>query len=102
MEDDRRLATSIRRSLGEAGVTVDVVVDGEEGLSAALGTPFDVLILDVMVPRINGLDVARRLRDKRVETPILMLTARDSIDDRVRGLRLAPTTTWSNRLPSAS
>ncbi len=86
VEDDRRLASSIRRSLGEAGIVIDVCYDGNEGLSAALATPFDVVILDVMLPGIDGFQVARTLRGRRVETPILMLTARDSVDDRVHGL----------------
>jgi DNA-binding response OmpR family regulator len=86
VEDDRRLANSVRRSLGEAGITLDVCHDGEEGLSAALSTPFDVVILDVMVPGMDGFEIASAMRKRRVETPILMLTARDSVDDRVRGL----------------
>ena len=86
VEDDRRLAASLRRSLIESRMAVDVAHDGEEGLAAAASTPYDVIVLDVMLPRLDGLEVTRRLRELRVETPILMLTARDGVDDRVAGL----------------
>ncbi|GAC1341276.1 MAG: response regulator transcription factor [Candidatus Dormibacteria bacterium] len=67
-------------------MAVDVTYDGDEGLAAGLTTPFDVLVLDVMLPGMNGLEVSRRLRDRHVHTPILMLTGRDAVDDRVLGL----------------
>jgi len=67
-------------------MAVDVAHDGEEGLAAASSTPYDVIVLDIMLPRLDGLEVTRRLREHRVETPILMLTARDGVDDRVGGL----------------
>jgi DNA-binding response OmpR family regulator len=86
VEDDRRLAESLRRSLTESRMTVDVSHNGEDGLAAANAYPYDVIVLDVMLPRLNGLEVTRRLREGRVETPILMLTARDAVDDRVAGL----------------
>ncbi len=86
VEDDHRLAASLRRSLVEARMAVDVVHDGEEAVAAGLGTPYDAIILDVMLPLLDGFEVTRRLRDQRVESPILMLTARDSVDDRVAGL----------------
>src|SRR2546423_13375418 len=86
VEDDHRLAASLRRNLGEAGIATDAVHDGEEGLEAAQLVPYDVILLDVMLPGLDGLEVSRRLRQARVHTPILMLTARDSVDDRVGGL----------------
>ena len=67
-------------------MAADVAHDGEEGLAAASSTPYDVIVLDIMLPRLDGLEVTRRLREHRVETPILMLTARDGVDDRVSGL----------------
>lgn len=86
VEDDRRLAESLRRSLVESRVAVDVSHNGEDALASATVNPYDVILLDVMLPRLNGLEVARRLRESNVETPILMLTARDAVDDRVAGL----------------
>ncbi len=67
-------------------MAVDNAYDGDEGLSGALATPYDVILLDVMLPGMDGFAVARQLRRKRVQTPILMLTARDAVDDRVAGL----------------
>ena len=67
-------------------MAVDVTHDGEDGLAAAASTPYDVIVLDIMLPRLNGFELTRRLRERGVETPILMLTARDAVDDRVAGL----------------
>jgi DNA-binding response OmpR family regulator len=86
VEDDRKLAASVRRGLEDAGLATDVVGDGAEALEAALTTAYDVILLDVMLPGMGGIEVSRRLRGRRVRAPILMLTARDSIDDRVTGL----------------
>jgi DNA-binding response OmpR family regulator len=86
VEDDHRLAASVRRGLEGAGIAADVVYDGEEAVIAALTAPYDVILLDVMLPRLDGVEVSRRLRRQRMQAPILMLTARDSIDDRVLGL----------------
>lgn len=87
VEDDRQVAGSLRRGLQEEGFGVDTVEDGEEAVSAALATPFDVVVLDVMLPgRLDGFGVCAQLRARRVRTPVLMLTARDAVDDRVRGL----------------
>jgi DNA-binding response OmpR family regulator len=86
VEDDHRLAAGIRRGLQDAGIAADTVFDGEEALEAARLTPYDVILLDVMLPRTDGIAVSRSLRSERVRVPILMLTARDSVDDRVLGL----------------
>jgi DNA-binding response OmpR family regulator len=86
VEDDHRLADSVRRGLEDEGFATDTVYDGEEALAAAQTTSYDVVLLDVMLPRLDGIEVSRRLRGMRVQVPILMLTARDSIDDRVLGL----------------
>src|SRR3984893_5062792 len=86
VEDHRPLASSLRRSLAESRMAVDVAHNGEDGLAAASTTQYDVIVLDLMLPRLDGLEVTRRLREERIETPILMLTARDGVDDRVSGL----------------
>jgi DNA-binding response OmpR family regulator len=86
VEDDPRVAHLIERALGEAGYRVDLAIDGTTGLELAQATEPDAIVLDVMLPVIDGLQVCRELRRRRVRTPILMLTARDSIPDRVRGL----------------
>jgi DNA-binding response OmpR family regulator len=87
LEDDRRLAALLVQRLREIGHEASTVADGIEGLAAATDGPYDVVLLDVMLPGMNGIDIASALRRAGNEVPILMLTARDTIDDRVRGLR---------------
>jgi len=86
VEDNRRLNNSIRLSLMDDGYAVDPAFTGTEGQELAEMTAYDAIILDIMLPEKNGLDVCRDLRKQRVNTPILMLTARDSVEDRVAGL----------------
>lgn len=86
IEDDRRLGASLQRGLGESGMAVDSFHDPGDGIAAALSVPYGVIVLDVMLPGLDGFEVCRQLRRQRVSTPILMLTARDAVDDRVLGL----------------
>jgi len=86
VEDERQMAEVLRRGLSEEGHAVDVAQTGADGLAMATSDSFDVIILDVMLPGLSGLDVARRLRGARIRTPILMLTARDTNADVVAGL----------------
>jgi DNA-binding response OmpR family regulator len=86
VEDSRRLAGIIKRGLLEEGYAVDNAYDGEEAEYMAETTPFDVVIMDIMLPKKDGLAVCRDLRSKNVNTPILMLTAKDSVEDKVVGL----------------
>lgn len=86
VEDERRLATAVRRVLEEEGHVVDFVDDGLEAFGQARSEPYDLIVLDVMLPSMDGFEIARRLRAARDATPILMLTARDSVQDRVTGL----------------
>lgn len=86
IEDERRLSQLVRRVLEEEGHTVDVAFDGEEGLAMGLDGTHDVIVLDVMLPQMNGIDVCKELRRKKVDTPVLMLTALDAVEDRVNGL----------------
>jgi two-component system OmpR family response regulator len=80
------MASLIRRGLTKEGLAVDVAKDGEEALWMAQSSNYDVIVLDVMLPGINGFETCRRLRTSGVWAPVLMLTARDSVDDRVAGL----------------
>ena len=86
VEDERRLAGIIKRGLIEENYSVDTAYDGEDAQFMAETTPYDVIVLDIMLPRKDGLAVCQELRTKRVNTPILMLTARDTVEDRVKGL----------------
>lgn len=87
VEDDQTIAAFITRGLHEAGFTVDHEADGEQGLRAALAQPFDVAIVDLMLPGRDGLSLIEELRRHRVLTPVLILSARRTVDDRVRGLQ---------------
>jgi two-component system, OmpR family, copper resistance phosphate regulon response regulator CusR len=86
VEDNRRLNNSLKESLAEDGYAVDSAFDGEEGEALAEMTPYDAIVLDLMLPKKDGVLVCRDLRKRRVTTPILMLTARDTVEDRVQGL----------------
>jgi len=86
VEDERKLAAVLQRGLREHGYAVDVAHDGEEGLALAEIEPYDLLVLDVLLPKIDGIALCEHLRARQNNVPILMLTARDSLDDRVRGL----------------
>lgn len=88
IEDEKSIATVIRRGLEEEGFHVDVAADGASGLSAAEEADYDVIILDIMLPKLDGWQVCRELRESRNATPILMLTALDAVRDRVRGLEM--------------
>jgi DNA-binding response OmpR family regulator len=86
VEDEPKLADAVRRGLVEQGYAVDVACDGQAGLDLAEVEPYDLIVLDVMLPGLDGLELCRRLRAARRNMPVLMLTARDAIDDRVAGL----------------
>lgn len=86
VEDERRIAEFIHKGLTEAGYAVDMAADGEEALDWTSVAEYDLIVLDVMLPKLDGIEVARTLRARQVATPILMLTARDAIEDRVVGL----------------
>jgi two-component system copper resistance phosphate regulon response regulator CusR len=88
IEDEKKTAAFLAKGLREAGFVVDFARDGETGLQLARETRFDLLIVDVMLPRKDGWNVVSELRRDRIRTPILFLTARDSVRDRVKGLEL--------------
>jgi two-component system, OmpR family, response regulator len=86
VEDEPRMASVIRRSLEREGLAADVAGKGEEALWMAAAVEYDAIVLDVMLPGLSGFDACRLLRERGVWAPVLMLTARDGVDDRVRGL----------------
>lgn len=86
VEDDLRLCDVLRRGLGEGGHVVDVAHDGEEGEHWATDRPYDAIVLDVNLPKRDGLSVVRSLRAQRVSTPVLILTSRDTAQDVIEGL----------------
>src|SRR5215470_11469385 len=88
VEDERRLAFLLRRVLLEERHTVDLAHDGNAGLNLALSDTYDVVVLDVMLPGIDGLEICRQLRAERIMSPVLMLTARGAVEDRVTGLNV--------------
>ena len=87
VEDDSKIASFVVKGLKEAGFAVDQCGDGEEALIMADTTPYDALIVDLMLPGLDGLSVVQRLRSKGKRTPVLILSAKASVDDRVRGLQ---------------
>jgi two-component system, OmpR family, response regulator len=86
VEDEVKLASLIRKGLREEGLLADVAIKGEDALWMAGATPYDAIVLDVMLPGIDGFETCSRLRAAGLHTPILMLTARDAVDDRITGL----------------
>jgi heavy metal response regulator len=86
VEDEQKIADFIRKGLSEHGYAVDVAYDGDEAVDWPTAAEFDVIILDVMLPLRDGIEVCSVLRQRGVRTPILMLTAKDAVEDRVRGL----------------
>jgi DNA-binding response OmpR family regulator len=86
VEDNHHLSNALKMNLKHEGYSVDTAYDGQEGQDFAELTPYDLIILDILLPLKDGLEVCRDLRRRRIHTPILLLTARDSVDDRVQGL----------------
>ena len=84
VEDEGGIASALRQGLSESGYAVDLARDGEQGRDYALATTYDVILLDILLPRLDGLSLLRDLRGRGMTTPILLLTARDAIDDRRR------------------
>ena len=85
VEDDANLAQFVRKGLKEENYAVDVATDGEEGLALALTNPYDLLILDIMLPKLDGLTLCHRVRAKGLTTPVLLLTARNTVETKVSG-----------------
>jgi len=87
VEDDTKIASFISKGLREAGFAVDVAHDGVDGLHLGLTEPYDAAVVDIMLPGIDGLSLIERLRTKKIATPVIILSAKRSVDDRVKGLQ---------------
>lgn len=87
VEDDKKIAAFIAKGLKEAGYAVDIAGDGLDGLHLGLSEPYDAAVVDIMLPGIDGLALIEKLREKKVNTPIIILSAKHTVDDRVKGLQ---------------
>lgn len=94
VEDERRVARFIRRALAEEGFAVDLCRDGNEALDLIQSTSFDAIVLDLMLPGRDGLSILKALRSRSISTPVLILTGRGSVNERVEGLNLELMTTF--------
>jgi two-component system OmpR family response regulator len=87
IEDDQKIALFVKTGLKEAGYAVDHVIDGEDGLHLALTEPYDVAVIDLMLPTVDGLTIIKEMRNQEVHIPVLILSAKRSVDERVEGLQ---------------
>lgn len=87
VEDDLKIASFVQKGLKAAGYAVDHAADGEDGLHKVLTEPYDTAIIDIMLPKVDGLTLIERLRQEKINTPIIILSAKGSIDDRIKGLQ---------------
>ena len=102
VDDDPDVRDSLERALRHAGYAVTTAVHGAHALNSVARSPVDLIVLDVLMPMVDGFDACRRLREKGDATPVLVLTARDAIDDRVAGLEAGADDYRSSRSPCAS
>ncbi len=86
IEDEKKISNFIKKGLEEENYLVDTAFNGKDGFEIAVSAPYDLIIMDLMLPYINGFDLCKKLRESGVNTPILMLTVRDSVEDKVKGL----------------
>lgn len=86
-EDDEKIAAFVVKGLKQAGFAVDHAADGEEGLHLATTEPYDIAVIDIMLPKLDGLSLIDRLRRQKIDTPVIILSAKRSVDDRVKGLQ---------------
>ena len=87
VEDDKKIALFVKTGLKEAGFAVDHVANGEDGLHLALTEPYDVAVIDVMLPKVDGLTIIKKMRADKINVPVLILSAKRSVDERVEGLK---------------
>jgi heavy metal response regulator len=86
IEDEKKVSDFIKRGLKEEGYAVDLASDGEDGLFQAMEIAYDLILLDLMLPKLDGISLCKKLRQKNIRTPLIMLTAKDSVKDKVTGL----------------
>jgi len=87
VEDDKKIASLISKGFRQAGFAVDHAIDGEDGLDLALTEPYDACIIDIMLPKLDGLSLIDEMRHKKINTPVIILSAKRSVDDRIKGLQ---------------
>jgi two-component system OmpR family response regulator len=87
IEDDKKIASFVVKGLEEVGFAVDHAIDGEDGLHQALAVPYDATIIDIMLPKLDGLQLIEELRRQKINIPVLILSAKRSVDDRIKGLQ---------------
>jgi len=87
VEDDRKIASFVIKGLKQSGFAVDHAENGEDGLALAASTPYDAAVIDIMLPKLDGLSLVQGLRNRKVNLPVLILSARASVDDRIKGLQ---------------
>jgi two-component system, OmpR family, response regulator len=87
VEDDKKIASLIVKGFRQAGFAVDHAMDGEDGLHLSLTEPYDTCIIDIMLPKLDGLSIIEKMRHKKINTPVIILSAKRSVDDRVKGLQ---------------
>ena len=86
VEDEQFLADAVKHNLEKQGIDVDHAADGEEGLNKAVSNIYDCVVLDIMLPKLSGIDILKRMREKKINTPVSMLSALSEVEDKVRGL----------------
>ena len=86
VEDEKDLADIVKKGLEEESYSVDVCYDGEEGLFMASEVSYDVIILDILLPKVDGIKILETIREKNISTPVLLLTAKDTLEDKIKGL----------------
>src|SRR5205823_2487230 len=87
VEDDKKIASFVANGLKQSGYAVDQCADGEEGLLMARSVPYDAAVIDIMLPKLDGLSLVQKLRKENITTPMIILSAKATVDDRVRGLQ---------------
>jgi DNA-binding response OmpR family regulator len=99
VEDEKKVSEFIKRGLKEEGYAVDIASDGEYGLFQAMEISYDLILLDIMLPKLDGISLCKKLRENNIQTPLIMITARDSVKDKVTGLDSGLTITLPNPFP---